>query len=216
MEKIKRIKGYIISILIAIICSTLATMIIHHYSSYDGDYSYGIWRDRIELHYHGAKDALVSEVENYIDSVAPESCLNGLKVVELCEEYNMDLKFVLAQGQLESHFGTAGIAASTNSVWNVHSFDNKSAEQIKREGKGYSHPDNSIEPYIKLLKNRYMVNGKTEKDLFVKFVDADNKRYAQNPNYEDSLLVIYERIGKDTDIDEMIKNYKKYKIICGK
>lgn len=216
MEKIKRIKGYIISVFIAIILSTTLTMIIHHNYSYEGDYTYEIWRDRTELHYYGAKNNLVTCVDQYIDSIAPTNTINGIKIVELCDKYSIDLKFVLAQGQLESRFGVDGIAAKTNSVWNVHSFDNKSAEQIKKEGKAYQHPDYSIEPYIKLLLNNYMIDGKTEKDMMINFVDYNNNRYASNKDYERMLLSIYDRIGKETDIDHYINEYKKFKIICGK
>lgn len=220
MERIKKIKGYlitaVITALIAIICSTYLTLKVHNNSDYNKDYSYLIWRDRSELHYQGAKDDLVDCVEHYIDSVAPNSCLNGLKVVELCDEYNFDLKFAIAQAQLESHFGVHGVASKTKSVWNVHSFDGKSAEQIKKEGKAYSHPDKSIEPYLKLMTTRYLVNGKTEKDMFINFVDIDDKRYASASNYEKILLNIYERIGKETNIDKCIGEFNKYKIICGK
>ena len=89
-----------------------------------------------------------------------------------------------AQGQLESHFGTEGIAAKTNMVWNVGAFDNKSAEDIindKNKNTAISHPDKSIEPYIRLLYSTYLVDGKTEKDMFIKYVDKNGKRYASNP-----------------------------------
>ena len=173
----------------------------------------------MELHYEGVKDALVEAVDHYIDSIAPGSCLNGIRVVEICNEYEFDIMFALAQGQLESHFGTEGIAAKTNMVWNVGAFDNKSAEDIikdKNKNTAPSHPDKSIEPYIKLLYSTYLVDGKTEKDMFINYVDKNGKRYASNPNYESSLLGIYERMKKETNIDELIMEFKKYKIITGK
>ena len=36
---------------------------------------------------------------------------NGIKLFELCDAYNVDVRFVMAQAQAESHFGTTGIAA---------------------------------------------------------------------------------------------------------
>ena len=179
-------------------------------------YSYTVYRDRVELNYQGAKDDLVDLVESYIDSIAPSSCLNGIRLVELCDKYNFDIKFALAQGQLESHFGTMGIAAKTNSVWNVKAYDGKSAEQIIKDGDGKIHPDDSIEPYIKLLMSNYFVNGKTERDMLDKFVDVNGKRYATNPNYEEQLRSIYDKIGKETNIDELVSEFHKYKIITGK
>lgn len=220
MERIKGIKGYLITAIIAIVCSTILAIGVHNSNlKYMKDYSYEVYRDRMELHYEGVKDALVEAVDHYIDSIAPGSCLNGIRVVEICDEYEFDIMFALAQGQLESHFGTEGIAAKTNMVWNVGAFDNKSAEDIirdKNEHTAPKHPDKSIEPYIKLLYSTYLVDGKTEKDMFINYVDKNGKRYASNPNYECSLLGIYERMKKETNIDELIMEFKKYKIITGK
>lgn len=224
MERIKRIKGYlitaVITAVIAITCSTILAIRVHNtIPEYTKDYSYEVYRDRIELHYEGAKDALVDAVDHYIDSIAPGSCLNGIRVVEICDQYEFDIMFALAQGQLESHFGTEGIAAKTNMVWNVGAFDDKTAEDIindKNESTAPKHPDKSIEPYIKLLYSTYFVDGKTEKDMFINYVDKNGKRYASNPNYESSLLGIYERMGRETNIDELITEFKKYKIITGK
>ena len=58
-----------------------------------------------------------------------------------------------------------------------------------------------------------MVSGKTEKDLLHKFVDVDNKRYASNPNYEDQLIGIYDRMNEQTDIVERLNEFNKYKTI---
>lgn len=224
MERITKIKGYlitaVITTIIAIACSTILAVKVHNTPAVaDKDYSYLIWRDRTELNYQGAKDDLVDIVDHYIDSIAPGSCLNGIRLVEVCEEYDFDIKFALAQGQLESHFGTEGTAAKTNMVWNVGAYDNKSAEDIindKNKNTAPSHPDESIEPYIKLLYASYLVDGKTEKDMFDNYVDKDGKRYASNVNYEKILYGIYERIGRETKIDQAIADFKRYKTLSGK
>ena len=45
---------------------------------------------------------------------------NGAKIlIDVCQKYGLSIKFVLAQGQLESHFGTKGLARKTNSIFNV-------------------------------------------------------------------------------------------------
>jgi flagellum-specific peptidoglycan hydrolase FlgJ len=64
-----------------------------------------------------------------------------------------------------------------------------------------------------LLNKRYLVGNKTEKDLLHKFVDIDNKRYASNPNYEEQLLGIYNRMNENTDIVEKLNEFNKYKTI---
>lgn len=176
------------------------------------DYNGRIMRTRNELHCQGLLDQLVEATDKYIQTVGPGSCLNGITLVEACEKYNVDLKFALAQGHIESHFGTKGVAAKTNSVFNVMSFDGLSAEQIIRSGKGYSHPDHSVEPYLKLLTTKYLVN-KTEEDMFVKFENVSGQRYASDKNYERKLLEKYENIDSISNITNIYNEYKKYKII---
>lgn len=166
-----------------------------------------------KLHLEQTKYNLVAETDKYIRTVAPSSCLNALTLVECCDEYNIDLIFVLAQGQIESHYGTKGIAAKTNSVFNVHSFDGVTAEQILKKGKGYKHPDYSVKPYLELLSNRYLVDGKTERDMFNNFVDLNGNRYASADNYESQIMSTYLKIQQETLLDSLLTEYRKYKIV---
>ena len=182
------------------------------YEEHEVDYNSQIVRSRNELHYQGIKDRLVEATDKYIQTVGPGSCLNGLVLLEACDEYNVDLKFALAQGHIESHFGTKGIAAKTNSVFNVMSFDGLSAEQIIRSGKGYSHPDHSVAPYLKLLTEKYLQD-KTEQDMFIKFENSLGQRYATDKNYEKKLLDTYEKIDSISEITTLYNEYKKYSII---
>lgn len=179
------------------------------------DYQYHIHQDRMELAYQGAKDVLVQEVDKYIQTVAPGSCLNGITLVDACLEYDVDIKFALVQGHCESHFGTKGIASKTNSVFNVCAFDGLSASQIMKNGHGYSHPDHSVVPYLKLLTTKYLVDGKTEQDMFDKFVDVGGHRYASNKNYEAHLLSTYEKVDSIANITAAYKEYRRLKIIVG-
>ena len=142
-------------------------------------------------------------MDSYIQTVAPGSNLSGYAVVDACLRHNMDIVFVLAQGQNESHFGTAGIARKTNSVFNVMSYDNLSADDILSRGHGYTHPDQSVEPYIRLIRNDYMVDGKTVQDLMTCFVNKNGHRYASNPQYENALRRTYNRIDNTTNISEL-------------
>ncbi len=152
-------------------------------------------------------DSLISEVDAYIQTIAPGSNLSGCAVVDACLKHNMDIVFVLAQGQKESHFGTAGVARKTNSVFNVMSYDNRSADEILTRGHGYAHPDQSVEPYIHLIRNDYMVDGKTEQDLLTCFVNKNGHRYASNPHYEESLQRLYNKIDSTTRISELYSKY---------
>ena len=168
-----------------------------------------------QLRLQNLKYDLVEAVDNYIQYVGPGSCLNGLVLVEACELYDVDLKFVLAQGHIESHFGTKGIAAKTNSVFNVGSWDGVSAEHINMSGKGYIHPDRSVEPYLEKLKTTYLV-GKSEKDMFKNFVNRKGQRYASNPNYEHQLKRVYDNIDTVCNISDIYNEYKLYKSFLNK
>ena len=177
------------------------------------DYSYQIYRSRTELAMEGVKDNIVTEIDNYIDSVASDSGLNGIRLFELCDKYGVDVRFGMAQAEAESHFGTKGVAAKTNMVWNVKAYDNRTADDMIKKGDAKTHPDMSIEPYLILLTNEYLVNGKTEYDMFDKFVDSNGKRYASNPNYETMVLNIYNRINENTKLKDLLKEYRRYKMI---
>lgn len=201
--------GYLLVVIGTIIICT----IVFNYTF--KDYNHDVYRSSNELHLQAAKCAIVDEVDRYIHMIAPSSCLNALPLFEACEEYDIDIIFVLAQGQIESHYGTRGIAAKTNSVFNVYSYDGVSAEEINRVGKGYKHPDLSVNPYLKLLKTKYLVD-KTERDMFHEFVDVNGHRYASADNYEKQLMNTYVKIDSITNLSELLQNYRKYKIITYK
>lgn len=199
-----------------IVLAVTSTTITHNKLCSDNgmsDYSYQIYRSRTELAMEGVKDNIVTEIDNYIDSVAVDSGLNGIRLFELCDKYGVDVRFAMAQAEAESHFGTKGVAAKTNMVWNVKAYDNRTADDMIKKGDAKTHPDMSIEPYLILLTNEYLVNGKTEHDMFDKFVDSNGKRYASNPNYETMVLNIYNRINESTKLKDLLKEYRRYKMI---
>lgn len=184
----------------------------HHVERYDKyTYAYDCLKEA-EITYWDYKCALVNEVQNYINSVAPSSNLRGYAIVEECEKYGIDVCFVLAQGEIESHFGTKGIASKLNSVFNVGIYDGKTIEEINSKYK-FDYPNESIEPYLKLLIDRYLVN-KTEDDLMRKFVDINNKRYASNPNYEIMISERYKFIVENTKIAEYHDMMESWAIKC--
>lgn len=181
----------------------------------NNNYSCRVYRDKIELKYQQSKSQVVDEIDKYIKQVAPTSSLNAIALFELCETYDIDIKFALAQGHIESHFGTKGMARKTNSVFNVFAFDGQEYHKISRKGK-YDHPDYSIEPYLKLLVNDYIIDNQTEYDLMTKFVNKDGKRYASDPLYENKLSKKFEYISNNTIIDSLMSNYNMYKTILMK
>lgn len=213
LKKVLKIAATAVMVIALAVASTTIT---HNKLCNDNgmsDYSYQIYRSRTELAMEGIKDEIVTEIDNYIDSVASDSGLNGIRLFELCDKYGVDVRFAMAQAEAESHFGTKGVAAKTNMVWNVKAYDNRTADDMIKKGDAKTHPDMSIEPYLILLTNEYLVNGKTEYDMLDKFVDSNGKRYASNPNYETMVLNIYNRINESTKLKDLLKEYRRYKMI---
>lgn len=157
--------------------------------------------------YEIARDQLAIEVDNYISSVAPKANIDPYLMIDLCWEYGVDIRFVLAQGQIESHFATKGTAAKTLSIFNVGAYDGHSASRQRRNGFGFSDPNESIEPYLQLITTEYMINGKTESDLMKNYVNNLGMRYASNPRYESMLRSVYKRISNRPAFSVAYENY---------
>lgn len=178
------------------------------------NYPFTVMKHEAVLSYNEYKSRLVKEVKHYIDSVAPTSTLSGYAIVDMAEKYDLDIKFVLAQGQLESHFGTTGMAVKTNSVFNVGAYDGMKFENINGKFR-YKHPDFSIEPYMQLLYKNYITGSKTELDLMAKYATKGGKRFSSNSNYEREMLALYKKIDETTDISTLQGEVRRYRIICG-
>ena len=163
-----------------------------------------------ELHvqYQGVKADLVDITQHYIDSVAPNSGLRALILVENCEKYGIPITFTLAQGEIESHFGTTGLAFRTNSVWNVGAFDSYSYSEIQHK---FTNPNDSVIPYLDLLVNNYLPS-KTVEDLLENFVDINGNRYASDKYYETKLKDRIKYITDNYQIDELQDRLNYYKV----
>lgn len=153
------------------------------------------------------KTQLINEVNTYIKTIAPSSKLDGEIVVDMCCKYNVDIAFVLAQGQIESHFGATGTARKTNSVFNVGAYNGYSATKQRANGFGFSHPNESVEPYLILLTSKYLVNGKTVNDLMYAYVNHLGMRYASDTRYEYMLRSVYNKINSKTNIKTLYNDY---------
>ena len=95
-------------------------------------------------------------MQSYINKIAPNNNISALILVNDCLNVNISIPFVIAQGFKESHFGTKGLAAKTNSVFNVGAYDGLTEGQIDSNLK-INHTNHSIKPYIDLLHKRYLV-----------------------------------------------------------
>lgn len=160
-----------------------------------------------ELYVKSVKDkmrvSLINEVGGFLSMAAPETQLTPAVLVDMCLKYDMDIVFVLSQGLIESHFGTKGLAAKTNSVWNVGAYDNQTPRNW------YNSQDESIEPYLKLVTEKYLIEvtsfGDTiYKDLHHLVIDSytnyDGKRFASARGYENAMRKLMVKIDMETSI----------------
>lgn len=130
------------------------------------------------------KESLVSEVSDYIRSVAPRSKMSALNIVDICIEHNYDITLLLCQGHLETHFGTAG-----RNVFGI-------------VGQRHSHPDDYVQGYVNLMKSKYIINRTTEQLLAANVNMEKNRaaKYAGNPEYGKLLTGIRKDILNKTNI----------------
>ncbi|MGL4373516.1 MAG: hypothetical protein ACRCS6_07015 [Turicibacter sp.] len=170
---------------------------------------YSLLDMQLELKYWSVKSELIDSVQSYIDKIAPSSNLSAIVLVNECSEANVSIPFALAQGQKESHYGTRGLGAKTNSVFNVYAYDGLTFEEINELGV-FKHPNLSVKPYLEQLNRTYLVN-KTEEDLMKLFVDINKKRYASYDKYEVELRMIYDSICKKTKIKSLEEKFIKLK-----
>jgi flagellum-specific peptidoglycan hydrolase FlgJ len=151
-----------------------------------------------------SEERLIQEVDSYMKSIVPTEKLNATLLVQLCAKYEIDITLVIAQAILESHIGTKGMAVQTNSVWNVGTYDNGKIHYT------YSDPNESIEPYLKLIKERYLIKITVKGDTLQRdvrsliadkgYVNYEGKRYATSPTYENLLRYWLIRVQMDSKI----------------
>lgn len=158
-----------------------------------------------ELHYWDTKAKIVNEVDRFMKDKAINHNVSPILVVKYADKYDIDIRLFLTQGLLESHYGTKGLARKTHSVCNVGAWDDGTITHR------YSHPDESIEPYFKLIKEQYLVD-KTEDTLLKNFVNKQGNRYATYPYYEQELQRYWRQINETTPLDSLLEVYRYYKI----
>lgn len=204
-EKVYKVSMFLSVLLLIISLVSLLNWVFPREEKYDTATEY---MKELHVKYQGVKSDLVDATQNYIDSIAPNSNLRALILVERCEEYKIPITFVLAQGELESKFGTTGLAYRTNSIWNVGAYDNYDIKDIKIK---YENPNDSVEPYLNLLNSNYL-NGKTIEDLLDSFTDINGNRYATDKYYESKLKIIHNYILTNHNIDSLQARLNYYKI----
>lgn len=145
------------------------------------------------------RDKRIESVSRYIEKALRNQkfdinnlLLSPEAIVDVCDKNEFDLPLLLAQAHLESCFGMTKRARRTNSVWSVGLFDDGT------DHCSYSEQNDSIEPYIRLMKNNYLKN-KTIDELLKpgNFVNTKGKRYATDASYESKVKSIRNKIIRD-------------------
>ena len=156
--------------------------------------------------YKAAKINLTEEVNIYLNKLGSEFPADTL-INECLRRDKIDIAMVLAQGELESGMGTRGRARKTQSVWGVGAWDNASHSKSV----SYKNYSESLKSYITLIEDRYMPADGTHVDLLDGFVGRKGERYASDPDYERKLLNRYNYITKNTKIDSLQRECRKYR-----
>jgi hypothetical protein len=164
------------------------------------DYAVNMEINRIET-------LILDEISAYMNTKKPDHEIDPGILLKVCREYKIDPRLPLAQGWIESHWGTEGMAAKTKSVFNVGA-TGVPYDSISHTYKYATHND-CIEPYAKLIKERYLVNNKTEHDLMNHFVDMNGSRYAESEAYEYHLKIMWNKINKETNLEYLLTQHKK-------
>lgn len=195
-EKFKKILLFALMFLLPLISINAATID-------SNNYAYGSINTEIGVNNKPTKESIIEslnkEAITFVKKYYP-NCPDIIStyIVKKGLEHDIDICFMLAQTQLETSFGKAGIGrtSSRHSLFGV-------------ERRHYSNYVEAINDYVKLLKTSYLVKGRTEQNLLKNYVNKGGYRYAGNPNYEVSLRKYYNTICNVTKIKSLQNQYKK-------
>lgn len=206
--KLIRLVKLLTKVVLLLILFTIIYLSIYKITANSYQYDYAL---ETELKYWDTKNKIINEISEFIKNGSDNSDLSPIVLLNLCDKYDIDVRLALAQGKVESHFGTKGLARRTNSVWNMGAYDGYKIDEILGIYK-YAHPNKSIEPYLKSIKYDYLGGTKIEYDLLDNFINRSGHRYASYPNYENELKIVWEEINTTTELDSLLSIYKKYKL----
>lgn len=141
---------------------------------------------------------LFASVYKYTSQVSKRSYTEKQTIVKTiineALENDIDICFILAQGTIETHLGTTGIGKTRKSIFGVY--------------KTYASYERCIKDYIRILKKSYLVRGRTEQHLMTRYTTAQGHRYAGDRSYERRLRKTYNKITRNTNIDELQLKFK--------
>lgn len=141
-----------------------------------------------------------STIQGFIDEYSDnKSPVTAQDVMDVSAKYGVPVEFILAQGRLESNFGTKGRGARTKNIYNVGNVTAgdtmaKDSTEQKKYSRDMGDWINGLESYADLMSRRYRPSDGNWNKLLEEFVNNDGNRYATDPNYEKTLSSIISSI----------------------
>ena len=141
-----------------------------------------------------------STIQGFIDKYSDnKSPVTAQDVMDVSAKYGVPVEFILAQGRLESNFGTKGRGARTKNIYNVGNVTAgdtmaKDSTEQKKNSKDMGDWVNGLESYADLMVRRYRPSDGDWNKLLEEFVNNDGLRYATDPDYEKTLSSIISSI----------------------
>lgn len=138
-----------------------------------------------------------AQIQSFIDAKSGgKSPITAKNVIDVSAKYNVPVELILAQGAMESNFGTKGRAARTNNIFNVGNVTagdtmKKDSPEQKAASKSFDSWIDGLDAYASLISRRYAPDGDWTQ-LLDNFVNDEGNRYATAPGYEDSLKSMIE------------------------
>lgn len=124
----------------------------------------------------------INDIQNFIDKKSNgKSPLSAEDYVSVAKKYDVPVDILLAQGALESNFGTKGLGADTRNVGNVGNNGNTGKKTYMD-----SYID-GLEKMASLLSRRYRPEDGDWNSLLKNFVNDKGYRYAEELGYEKAL-----------------------------
>jgi flagellum-specific peptidoglycan hydrolase FlgJ len=141
-----------------------------------------------------------STIQGFIDKYSDnKSPVTAQDVMDVSAKYGVPVEFILAQGRLESNFGTKGRGARTKNIYNVGNVTAgdtmaKDSTEQKKYSKDMGDWVNGLESYADLMARKYRPSDGDWNKLLEEFVNNDGNRYAADANYEKTLSSIISSI----------------------
>lgn len=147
-------------------------------------------KKKVKTNYPTLKGELSEQdIQGYINAKSKgPSPLSAKDYMEVSAKYDVPVDILLAQGALESNFGTRGMAVGTKNVGNVGNNGNtgkKTQMDSYRDG---------LEKMASLLSRRYRPEDGDWSSLLDNFVNDKGYRYAEEEGYEEALMGLVSEI----------------------